>query len=129
MVDIDHFKHVNDTHGHAVGDDVLRAVADTLAAGVRGFDRVFRVGGEEFAVLLEGTEGSAAATTAERLRAAVEHRPVSIDGQALAITISVGAALGAGTTTSGRLTDAADAALYRAKANGRNRVEADDLRR
>ncbi len=122
MIDIDHFKTINDTHGHGVGDDVLRAVSRTLTADVRLVDRVFRVGGEEFGVLLYGAEADAAAATAERLRQSVEAAPVSTPKGVVAVTISVGIAAAAAGEDRATLVATADAALYRAKQAGRNRV-------
>ncbi len=122
MIDIDHFKRINDAHGHAAGDDALRTVARALAAEVRLVDRVFRVGGEEFAVLLAGADAAAARTMAERLREAVAARQVAVKGGEVAVTISIGVATMAGSDEPDALMGAADAALYRAKERGRNRV-------
>jgi diguanylate cyclase (GGDEF)-like protein/PAS domain S-box-containing protein len=121
MVDLDHFKSINDKHGHHAGDRVLRAVVEKIAAGVRGQDHIGRYGGDEFVLLLPETPIHAACDALERTRAAIaslrfEH-PV-------ALTISVGVvALQAGESLEGVLRRA-DAALYRAKALGRNRVVA-----
>jgi diguanylate cyclase (GGDEF)-like protein len=124
MVDIDHFKNVNDHWGHGMGDRLLKAVARTLAAGVRADDMVARVGGEEFAVLLPDADVPTAATVAERVRAAVAALQVDGDDGALSCTVSIGhAALAPGLSWEG-LVKAADDALYRAKNAGRNRVEA-----
>ena len=122
MIDVDHFKRINDTHGHGVGDDVLRAVAQTMTADGRLADRVFRVGGEEFAVLLTGADAASAAATAERLRQAIAATRVPIAGGELAVTISVGLAAAEPGSSPASLTAAADAALYRAKQAGRNQV-------
>jgi diguanylate cyclase (GGDEF)-like protein len=121
LLDIDHFKRVNDTHGHAAGDVVLRAVATALTSGVREIDKVFRFGGEEFVVLLYAADRTAALATAERLRAAVAAQPIATDGHTIPVTISVGLATALDEDSDGLLR-AADAALYRAKAEGRNRV-------
>ena len=121
MVDLDHFKSINDAHGHHAGDQVLRAVVEKMAAGVRGQDRIGRYGGDEFVLLLPETPIHAACEALERARAAVaslrfEH-PV-------ALTISVGVvALQSGESLDDVLRRA-DAVLYRAKALGRNRVVA-----
>ncbi|QFZ24378.1 diguanylate cyclase [Saccharothrix syringae] len=126
LIDLDHFKEVNDTHGHLVGDTVLRAVADTLRRTVRGTDLVGRVGGEEFAVLLPDTTLTAAAATAERVRTAVAALAVPLDQGAEAVTgltvsIGAGAAPDNGTTLD-QLRQTTDLALYEAKEAGRNAV-------
>ena len=122
MIDIDHFKKVNDTWGHQRGDDVLAAVADAISRGCRDIDTVARYGGEEIAVLLPDADEAAAAAVGEKLRAAVEAlAPPRVPAP---VTISVGvAALSAG-MPSQELVRQADEALYRAKHAGRNRVEA-----
>lgn len=124
MVDVDHFKRVNDTHGHAVGDEVLRHVAALLRDGARTVDTVARLGGEEFALLLPSTDAAGAAEVAERLRATLAARPVRLaGGEALVVTASFGVAgYPATTLTRERVVEAADAALYAAKRDGRNRV-------
>ncbi|MBP6903240.1 MAG: GGDEF domain-containing protein [Burkholderiaceae bacterium] len=122
-VDIDHFKRINDQHGHGAGDQVLRAVADALAAHLRGHDLVARVGGEEFLVVCATPERAQAAALAERLRAAVAALPLQAEGATLHCTVSIGVS-----PLTERLDDldaaarAADQALYAAKAAGRNRV-------
>jgi diguanylate cyclase (GGDEF)-like protein len=124
-LDVDHFKRVNDTHGHAGGDAVLRAVAQTVASTIREVDKAFRVGGEEFAVLLAGTDVAGAMVVAERLRVAIAAAPVEVDdGQRVTVTASIGVALADGTKPSDALLRAADLALYAAKNGGRNRVVA-----
>jgi diguanylate cyclase (GGDEF)-like protein len=128
LVDIDHFKAVNDTHGHLVGDKVLRAVADALTSHLRDYDRAGRFGGEEFVLLLAQTNEGDAYRIAERLRAHVAGMDVRVDDNpgavAVRLTICIGvAAVDGGTTRD--LTDllaAADSALYQAKQAGRNRV-------
>jgi diguanylate cyclase (GGDEF)-like protein len=128
LVDIDHFKAVNDTHGHLVGDRVLRAVAEALTSQLRDYDRAGRFGGEEFVLLLAQTTQSDACRVAERLRAYVESLAVPVDDRPTApcvrLTISVGVtAMASG--ASHELTDllaAADSALYAAKQTGRNRI-------
>lgn len=130
MVDVDHFKLVNDRHGHAVGDQVLKFVSGVLSAAVRTSDLVGRYGGEEFLVLLPRTDLGGAALVAERIRARLEHSVADAERQ-LKITASFGVATlmppGAESRINS-LIEAADQALYRAKAAGRNRVEADALR-
>ena len=121
-LDIDHFKRVNDTYGHSSGDDVLRAVAQTFLTEVRPFDRVFRAGGEEFAILVSGLDVAAAHDMAERIREAVEALSVSVRGDVISPTVSIGVAMANEAATPVELIDAADQALYRAKESGRNRV-------
>jgi len=124
LVDIDHFKRINDTHGHAAGDEVLRAVAETMASGVRVFDRVFRAGGEEFAILLLGGDLAAAQSTAERLRQSIASRCVRAKSGEISVTVSIGIAMVSTASDAVSLSASADAALYRAKTEGRNRVVA-----
>ena len=116
-VDIDHFKRVNDTHGHAAGDKVLRAVGHALQGGLRHHDRAYRLGGEEFAVMLRHVNREQAQAVAERLRRAVEARPMA----GLEVTISVGVSLVAPGDAPAAVRQA-DVALYRAKQRGRNRT-------
>jgi diguanylate cyclase (GGDEF)-like protein len=125
MLDLDHFKRINDTCGHAAGDDVLRFIAATLALQLRGADLTGRIGGEEFAVVLPETGLEAGLQTAERIRAAVERAaiPTAHAPQPLQVTVSIGlAARGASGTTLPELLHLADGALYEAKRAGRNRV-------
>jgi len=121
VADIDHFKQFNDRHGHARGDEALRVVAKQLLDGVRSQDIVCRYGGEEFALILPGTDGDQAMTVAETLRAAIESSKGTSVGS---VTISVGVASPSdgGIEDASALFRAADAALYQAKAAGRNRV-------
>ena len=124
MADIDHFKSVNDRHGHPAGDAVLREVARRLRAELRSVDFPGRFGGEEFAVVVVQADGESAAVLAERIRAAVMAAPVSIGEEELSVTISIGvAALPPNGCTGPELLAAADQALYAAKRGGRNRVE------
>ncbi|MBL9037719.1 MAG: GGDEF domain-containing protein [Archangium sp.] len=125
MIDVDHFKRINDAHGHLAGDDVLRSVARALQRTLRGEDVLARYGGEEFAVLLRGTQPPEALVCGERLRAAVAESQVEYEGQMLKVTVSVGVA----TTSVGdaellpeALLSRADGCLYRAKQAGRNLV-------
>jgi diguanylate cyclase (GGDEF)-like protein/PAS domain S-box-containing protein len=123
LVDADRFKQINDGHGHAAGDAALRQLARNLEAGFRPSDTVARIGGEEFAVLLLGSDAEAAEAAAARLCQAVAARPVVVDGQSIALTVSVGVAtLGDGAQDLDSLLQRADAALYQAKSDGRNRV-------
>ena len=128
MLDIDHFKRVNDRFGHQAGDDVLRVVADALALGARDIDTPARYGGEELAVLLPGADVAGAMIAAERVRIAIESLDTGVrdeHGAPVRVTVSLGvAALGEGPTDGQELVAAADAALYRAKRAGRNRSEA-----
>lgn len=129
MVDADHFKTINDRHGHFGGDEVLRALADRCRDVVRRPDILGRVGGEEFAAALVASDLPDALTTAERLRRQVSAEPFEVGGEKVRMTVSVGvAARRARHTTSGELLRMADRALYTAKASGRNRVTADPAR-
>ena len=127
LVDIDHFKRVNDTHGHLVGDDVLRAVADVLRHQLRDEqDLLCRFGGEEFAVLLPGLDSTAASKAADRLRRAVAERVTPADATLVQVTVSVGVAVAhpvnEPSTDVQELLARADVGLYRAKDEGRNQV-------
>jgi len=128
MLDLDHFKQVNDTFGHAVGDEVLVRVARLLETSRRQGDLPARLGGEEFVVLLPETGLARAIEAAERIREGVENAPLTLeDGTLVPVTISVGVAeLRAADAELHLLLIAADAALYRAKDAGRNRVMADE---
>lgn len=122
MVDIDRFKSINDTHGHPVGDLVLREVARRLAEVVRSVDRVARFGGEEFALIIMESDREAAMDTARRACAAIEREPIVVrETLPLNVTVSAGAAsLPADAKSSETLVTAADRALYAAKSAGRN---------
>lgn len=118
VIDIDHFKEVNDTYGHERGDDVLREVSSAMQVEMRASDRLYRIGGEEFIVVLRGANAEDAALAAERLRSAVERtRPGGMD-----ISISLGTSAGWGEAGFAELYRLADEALYAAKRHGRNRV-------
>jgi diguanylate cyclase (GGDEF)-like protein/PAS domain S-box-containing protein len=122
--DADHFKQINDRHGHAAGDAVLRHLAAGLGATFRNLDLVARSGGEEFVVLLPGTGLDGALVAAERLCHSVAAQPVDVDGVPIAYTVSAGAAtMDADVADLAALMKRADLALYAAKARGRNRVE------
>ena len=131
MLDIDHFKRVNDTWGHDVGDAVLKHLVTVLQAGLRQLDMLGRLGGEEFAVLLPATQLEGALELAERLRQAVAQTPAPVhgsDGQSVAYTISIGVALlGCETTHPDDVLKRADSAMYLAKSTGRNRVCAEPV--
>ncbi len=127
MVDIDHFKKVNDDHSHAIGDNVLKKVAQTLKNNIRGVDMVARYGGEEFIVILPDTRKREAGLVAEKLRKAIEEQvDITHKGRRLKITISAGYAEYSAKelNTDKQLQSAADKALYHAKAEGRNRIKA-----
>ncbi len=123
-LDIDHFKQVNDTHGHGAGDRVLQAVAERLRDNVRPLDIVCRPGGEEFLVVLPESPGDRAAAAGERLRRAIAAEPFDAgDGKMIDITVSAGISVLAGSDdTPVDLLNRADSALYSAKRSGRNRV-------
>jgi diguanylate cyclase (GGDEF)-like protein len=127
MIDVDHFKAVNDRHGHATGDRALAHIARLMTQLLRGEDRLGRLGGEEFAVLLPASDLTRALAEAERLRLGVAAAPLLDDALSLALTVSIGVAEWAGPSEDPlRLLARADAALYRAKRDGRNRVESAD---
>jgi diguanylate cyclase (GGDEF)-like protein len=121
-MDLDNFKCVNDTVGHGAGDEVLITLSGLLKAELRTEDVVFRLGGDEFAVILEGIDGRGALHAAERLRSAVESHPCELAGRVFPLSLSLGLIQIDGTLTMGALMSQADAAMYRAKAAGRNRV-------
>lgn len=124
MLDLDHFKAVNDTYGHPVGDRVLAAVAEVLRQSTRAVDVVGRLGGEEFAILMPDADAEAALQAAERVRKAVEALILDADGLCLVVTASFGVAVYVrADDTIHDLFTRADRALYRAKQAGRNRVE------
>jgi diguanylate cyclase (GGDEF)-like protein len=124
MFDIDHFKAINDAHGHLVGDAVLRCLGARLSEQIRRDELFARYGGEEFAVVLPETDVDGAARLAERLRGLVAGRPFEHDGRALSLTISLGLTATAGeeTLSAGQFIARADEKLYQAKARGRNCV-------
>ncbi len=122
MVDLDRFKPINDTHGHNVGDAALREVANRLRASLRASDVVARWGGEEFLVVLAGAPAEYTALVADRLREAVGGEPLRIGSLELKATCSVGGAVSPAGSTPETVIGATDAALYRAKAAGRNCV-------
>lgn len=123
FVDLDHFKSINDTYGHAVGDDVLRKVAQTLKDTVRRSDLVGRIGGEEFSVFLPNTQLKGAQQLAETLRVAIENIDIQVAGVRLKITASIGVAAKTFAQESMQVIQQhADQAMYAAKRGGRNRV-------
>lgn len=124
LLDLDHFKDVNDRYGHQTGDDALRLVAETIAAALRTGDRVGRMGGEEFLVVLPDTALDQAVAVAERIRRRVAARPLTLpDGTRVPLRVSAGVATAPPVApTLDVLLQQADAALYRAKRGGRNQV-------
>ena len=127
MFDIDHFKRVNDLHGHTAGDQVLKEVAHRAKSILRDGDLLARYGGEEFIVLLTATRKEDARTAADRLRAVISAQGVQVDDHAISVSISVGLAFQAdGTETLQQTIERADACLYRAKREGRNCVVDDE---
>lgn len=129
MLDIDHFKAVNDTYGHDVGDQVIRALADICRAQLREIDHIGRFGGEEFVCILPETDRDAAAACAERLRAAMEDAHIDSARGQVRFTVSIGVAqYGDACDSWEELLKNADNALYRAKQDGRNRVVLAEVR-
>ncbi len=122
LLDVDFFKRVNDTHGHAAGDQVLQTFATTVRAAVRGTDMLARWGGEEFLLLMYDTQPSAAQPVLERVCQAVQNCTVAVQGQQVCVTVSIGVAAHTSGISVAQLLDQADRALYRAKSNGRNCV-------
>ena len=123
ILDLDHFKRINDNYGHLAGDKVLKIVADQLRKRLRGRDFIARFGGEEFVLLLPQTTPAVAAQMAEVLRATVEACPFHFKGERVVITTSIGLGAFRSGERSDQVLKRADAALYRAKDQGRNRVE------
>jgi two-component system, cell cycle response regulator len=132
MADVDHFKNINDSYGHLVGDTVLAEVARRLTGSVRGYDSVGRYGGEEFLIIAPGCDPKGLVVSAERLRAVIAESPIASTVGPIPVTLSVGlVSVNAGDSEPVEhiaLVQAADSALYRAKAAGRNRVEVAELK-
>ncbi len=123
MLDIDHFKHINDRHGHLAGDAVLREIAAVVRESTRSEDLVCRFGGEEFVVVLPFSDPDLAGERAEQIRSSIASRTTHHDGAAIRVTASIGLAYApAELRKETALIMLADQALYRAKAEGRNRV-------
>jgi diguanylate cyclase (GGDEF)-like protein len=124
MVDLDHFKRINDHLGHQAGDTVLREAARRMASAIRRYDSIGRYGGEEFLVILPGCTSEGALAQAERLRLAVGAEPIDLGRQSVSVTCSLGCACctDAQSGTSDSLVREADGALYGAKEGGRNRI-------
>src|SRR6478752_1441614 len=122
FVDIDHFKKINDEHGHLAGDEVLASVARVMTETIRAEDVLARYGGEEFAVICREIDETGAQKLGERLRAAVAEHKFEHDGKVIPVTVSVGAAIEGKVDDAQAFNAAADAAMYEAKRAGRNRV-------
>ncbi len=130
MLDIDHFKKVNDSLGHLAGDEVIRHVATVASKGLRESDCFGRYGGEEFVAILPEVDAAGATVVAERMRSAVAEAPAEFEGRSIAVTISVGVAeVGPEPRTAESLLGEADEALYLSKKKGRNRVSLRDSAR
>jgi diguanylate cyclase (GGDEF)-like protein len=127
ILDVDHFKWINDTHGHAAGDMVVQNLADYLKTLVRNGDFVFRFGGDEFAILFNKLEGEIARTVADRIRLAIARHNFGVgqNGERVAVTCSLGLACIAEDDTAETLFVRADEALYRSKRGGRNQLNSD----
>ena len=128
LLDIDHFKSINDTYGHAVGDEVLRLVANILRESVRSEDLVARFGGEEFIIAINAPGAAQAKGVAEHVRLLLADRPIEAAGHLIRVTASFGGdfAEPGRFQDAGRMIQTADRALYRAKSSGRDRVVFDD---
>ena len=122
LFDIDYFKQVNDTYGHQVGDEVLRGFAHELRSNLRGYDLVGRYGGEEFLVIAPDSSGTVEEHLYERLRSKIEGLRIATKSSEVGVTVSIGVARANGDSSVDSLLAAADTALYRAKAEGRNRI-------
>jgi len=123
ILDLDHFKAINDTYGHLSGDAVLRECMHRVKLTIREYDSVGRFGGEEFIVVLPGANDGDAFSVAERIRLRIKEKAVDVEGISISFTASQGVATSNGDTTVDEMIAMADQALYRAKENGRNRVE------
>lgn len=122
IMDIDKFKSINDTYGHATGDDIIKAFSQVVSGVIRRTDMFFRYGGEEFVILMSNTGRDGAQLLAERIRREIERMELSPPNTALAVTVSLGVASRRGNEGGQSLLQRADSALYEAKAQGRNRV-------
>jgi diguanylate cyclase (GGDEF)-like protein len=123
MLDVDHFKKINDMHGHLAGDSVLIEVAGVIARSIRSVDYAARYGGEEFLIILFETPASTAVAAAERVRLGVAEQRIEIDGRYVSATVSIGISeVRVSDTNPTSVINRADNALYQAKEEGRNRV-------
>ncbi|VAW95358.1 hypothetical protein MNBD_GAMMA23-979 [hydrothermal vent metagenome] len=122
VIDIDFFKQVNDNYGHSTGDNVLRKVTEVIKDTLRASDELFRYGGEEFTVILNGTDSDGAANVAERIREEIENTYFEHEGGTIPLTVSIGISSLTTRDDAKRLFNKADAALYRAKETGRNKI-------
>jgi two-component system cell cycle response regulator len=130
MLDLDHFKRVNDTFGHLTGDVVLKEATQRMSQVVRSYDMVARYGGEEFLIVLPGCSGDQILKCAERVRSAIASVPMTVHNSEIPVTVSIGVTVAiGGATTETDVVAAADAALYEAKNSGRNRVVLSDAKR
>lgn len=121
IIDIDHFKKVNDTYGHITGDNVLKVIAEVISKTIRGSDQVFRYGGEEFVVILENTEQGGASSIAERVRKQIQQKVIDVSKN-IQVTASIGFASSDRVNDPSDTLEYADKALYHAKDLGRNRI-------
>ncbi len=122
VIDIDFFKQVNDKYGHSAGDSVLRKVTEIIKETLRASDELFRYGGEEFTIILNGTDNEGAANVAERVREEIENNYFEFENEQIPLTVSIGVACLTTRDDAKRLFNKADAALYRAKETGRNKI-------
>jgi two-component system cell cycle response regulator len=128
LLDVDHFKTINDTHGHLTGDGVLREITQRMIKAARAYDSVGRYGGEEFLIVLPGCSKGQIQQSGERIRSAIDSGPILVNGSEISVTVSIGAAVAArGVTSETEMLAAADVALYQAKEIGRNRIVVSDL--
>jgi diguanylate cyclase (GGDEF)-like protein len=123
FLDIDHFKHINDHYGHDCGDFTLASVAKLIKENLRGSDMLFRIGGEEFVILLSGTNIAGAELLAERIRSSIERHTLVFDMETIKVTVSLGVTALLKDDEANAFIKRADAAMYQAKNTGRNRVE------
>ena len=126
ILDLDHFKSINDSEGHAAGDQVLQAFARTVQTTVRNTDMLARWGGEEFVLMLYDSDAASTLGLLERVRAKVQAMELPFDGRSVRVTVSMGVALSRPGEPLERLLERADVALYEAKSQGRNRVVLQD---
>jgi len=122
FMDLDHFKEVNDNHGHLIGDEVLKMVAKTTRGALRREDMVGRWGGEEFMIVLSDADEEMIRVVSEKIRMLIEHSSLTIEGKALSVTVSVGAAIAMFDDTLESMIKRADEKMYKCKTKGRNRV-------